>query len=70
MEPNLIVNILAIVVALIVGVFQIFISLKQGKIEKRITKIEGSVIQIKNDNSNRGIIGNSNDGNISGNVIS
>jgi len=70
MEPNLIVNILAIVVALIVGVFQIIISLKQGKIEKRITKIEGSVIQIKNDNSNRGIIGNSNDGNISGNVIS
>ena len=70
MEPDLIVNILAIVVALIVGVFQIIISLKQGKIEKRITKIEGSVIQIKNDNSNRGIIGNSNDGNISGNVIS
>lgn len=66
MTAELIISVLSLIATVIIGIMQI--KLKKS-ISNRIEKIETKVSQSGNGNTMRGIIGNSNVGDISNNVL-
>jgi hypothetical protein len=67
---SLIISVLSLLATVIIGLKQIKLSRNQKSIEVKLRNIENKNIQRGNGNSMRGIIGNSNNGNISNNLIS
>ncbi len=68
MKIEIILSIIAIVVAFVIGCLQIYFSIKQNNMKKKISIIENQIQKNGSENS-FGINNNSNNGNISNNKI-
>lgn len=69
MEIELTMSILSLIATVAIGIIQIKLSKENKDIINRINNIETKVSQSGKGNSMKGIIGNSNDGNISNNIL-
>jgi hypothetical protein len=65
MKMELIISLIALIASIVIGIIQIRISRKQKSSDNRINILERKITQIGN--GSHGIIGNSNNGNISNN---
>lgn len=69
MTAELFFSILSLIASVVIGIIQIKLTKEQKAINTRVDNIETKVSQSGNGNNMRGIIGNSNVGNISNNVL-